>query len=130
MSNSNLAALKALSEQLTQKEDELAAFFSLSPAWLLVCTPRDIVRCSLSMSRDLGYEVGELEGEPWSKFIDTVHAEADKQARDELLNQKPLTRYQNTWIAKDGSKIPVDWWVTPYMPGNILAYAVGVPRDE
>lgn len=128
MAAGELVALRKMAEELNEKDEELAAFFSLSPVWLLVCTPRDILRASQSMLDDLGYKASELENQPWANFIVPADINESMEARDTLLEGRNLTSFRNTWVKKDGGLIPVSWHVTAYQPGQTLAYAVGIPE--
>ncbi len=81
----------------------------------VICTINDegrFVFVSTASQQLWGYKPEELVGR---KYIELVHPddhEKTRQAAVEILSGKPVRDFENRYIRKDGSSVPVSWSVT------------------
>ena len=85
------------------------------PGWFIHVNP--------AVCKTLGYTKEELLSKPVYMFIHPDDREKTKAKRHELLNQVPLTNFQNRYIAKDGQIVWLEW-TSVYIPEQQLVFAI------
>lgn len=100
------------------------AFFELTPD--LVCIAgKDglLVKANQAVQVTLQYTEAELLSIPVKDLIHPEDRDRTSVARNELLNGKTLTNFENRYVAKDGSTIWLEW-TSIYLPDKEVVFAI------
>jgi PAS domain S-box-containing protein len=107
-----------------REEVHLDEFFEMSLDHLVVAGfDGYFKRLSPAWTRTFGWTVEELLSRPSIEFVHPEDREATLNARNNLRNQVPLTRFTNRYLCKDGSHRWLEWKSNMY-PDRQLVYAV------
>jgi PAS domain S-box-containing protein len=122
-----IAIVTDISERKRLERDQ-DQFFQLSPDLLCTVTPEGIFRhVNPAFHRCLGYTAEEMLGQPYADFVhpdDRAMAESRRKRRQE--GAEVPSRYQNRFLAKDGSVRWLEWTVSG---GQAPEYLYAVARD-
>jgi len=89
---------------------DLEYFFQLSPDLLCIAGYDGYFKkINPAVSKTLGYTDEELFAAPIDSFIHPADQERTKQKRDELRRGEALLRFENRYLAKDGSAVWLSW---------------------
>ncbi|HEY9183738.1 MAG TPA: PAS domain S-box protein [Salegentibacter sp.] len=87
------------------------------------------VKTSSAASRLWGYSTSELEGMPFMDLVLSEDKERTKAAREVIMAGKPMTNFENNYVAKSGKVIPLTWAVS-WDESEELIYAIARDNRE
>lgn len=106
-------------EKILQQQEELQNFFNVNLDLLCIADlDGNFIKVNKEWEQLLGYSVEELER---SKFLDYVHPddmEATLENMKQLEADKPVIKFVNRYLCKDGSFRYIEWRSNP--KGNIV----------
>lgn len=128
-SSGRIYAIGAISTDITQRktaEESLKAadkFFNMNLDVMTISSYDRFVKINPTISQILGYTEKELLSESYLKFIHPDDVENTKKELNKLEKGMPTVKFENRWIAKDGSVRWLVWAASPDTSSNLL-YAV------
>ncbi len=106
----DITETKLSQEAIKKSKDDLQRI--LDSSMDMICSidkHGDFVNVSAASKDILGYQPYEMEGKPYSKFIDKIYIEETHQAALDILSGKEYTNFENKYIHKNGSLVPLLW---------------------
>lgn len=93
---------------------DLEYFFELSPDLLCVAGfDGYFKKINPAVSKTLGYSNEELFAAPINSFVHPADKNRTAQSRDGLRKGEPLLRFENRYLAKDGTAVWLSWTSIP-----------------
>ena len=115
----DITARKNAEDELLSKTREIDQYFNCSLDLLCIFDRTGIFRrLNPEWERTSGYSLKELEGR---NFLDFIHPEDQDFTRgifETISDQKPLSNFENRYIARDGSCHWLEW--RAYPAGNLI----------
>ena len=118
-----LAEMEKLANNLSEVEQDLYVFMKLCPVFMVIVDREKFIRVNSHICDVLGFEPNELKGKSWLEVVcpGSRTSTVDTVAK---MNGKPLLRFKNHMLRKDGSCVEVEWTTSPWTDNKL--YAVGV----
>lgn len=126
----NLAALKALSDKLTETESVLSAFFNMRDELFTVANKAGFfVRVNAHWEKVLGWTPEELCYHPYKYFIHPDDIEKTEEAEEQMSKGVHVKGFKNRYRCKDGSYKTIIWDAPPYVDGQ-FTYTISRVEDK
>ncbi len=98
-----------------QAQLELEQFFNVGLELLCIADLQgNFCRLNQAWSRTLGYDLTELEGQPFLNFVHPDDVESTLAAIADLGDQNNVTSFVNRYRAKNGGYRYIEWSAAPY----------------
>lgn len=115
---------------LSDSSQNLFSFFEMTPDLLCIVNKEGfLIKSNDAVVDKLGYTREELFSKPVSAFIHPEDVELTMTKRNNLLNGKQLTNFENRYVTKGGEII---WfhWTSFYIPDQELVCAIAKDITE
>jgi len=108
---SDITERKLAEEALLQERHLLSVVVSESNAVVMVLDAQGrIMRCNRACEQITGYNVNEVKGKSvWDVFVPPEETEQARGVFQTLLAGHFASDYENTWVARDGSRHRIAW---------------------
>lgn len=115
----NLAALKALSDKLTETESMLSAFFNMREELFTVADHQgNFIRVNARWEMELGWTPEEMCSQPYINFIHPDDIAKTHEAERQMGKGIHLKGFVNRYRCRDGSYKNISWDAPPYVDGK------------
>lgn len=104
-------------------------FFKMSLEMMIIASNEKFIKFNPALSETLGYSNEELLNQSFFKYIYPNDIESTKKEIEKLQTGKPIIKFENRWICKNGSLKVLSWSATPDLSTGLL-YAIASDVTE